>query len=94
MKAKYKHFVVIFFNSVNWVYVWWTRKNFQSSSGSVPVNMIGSLPETTDIADDEGSGEPFNDTNTMPPLSPLEIRQLTTTLGRLYTSCKFIQAAA
>ena len=75
---------------VNWLYVWWSRKHSQSSGAFAPVYSIGSLPQTTEVSDDEGTREPNNDTTAAPPpLSPVEIRQLTTTLGRLYTSCMF-----
>ena len=74
--------------SVNWVYVWWSSKYPQSSSSPPPVNIAGSLPDTGQTMTDE-MGEPVDEANTVPPLSPVEIRQLTTTLGRLYTSCKF-----
>ena len=76
--------------SVNWVYVWWSSKYPQSSSSPPPVNIAGSLSDTGQTVTEDEMGEPVDEANTVPPLSPVEIRQLTTTLGRLYTSCKFL----
>ncbi|KAL4220858.1 hypothetical protein ACF0H5_019125 [Mactra antiquata] len=78
--------------SVNWLFVWW-RNRCKVHTPSEPQSFYGSLsaPGTDTQSDNEEENQyPDTTTNTgtQPdvPLSPIELRQLTSTLGRLYNS--------
>ncbi|XP_052760579.1 protein brambleberry-like [Mya arenaria] len=83
---------LFFVCGVNYVYIWWKRKHRQNSASDPPYFLSGSLPapgqtgsqdaeETNQSPDTTTAGSPHDI-----PLSPVEIKQLTTNLGRLYHS--------
>ncbi|XP_060583072.1 protein brambleberry-like [Ruditapes philippinarum] len=78
---------------VNWIYIWWSRRH-KVKSRSDPPFVSGSLtaPGMEQHSDEDDENQ-FPDTTTtsagtphVTPLSPVEMRQLTTNLSRLYNS--------
>ncbi|XP_045162493.2 protein brambleberry-like isoform X2 [Mercenaria mercenaria] len=76
---------------VNWVYIWWSKRHKVTVTSESPF-LPGSLTAPgRELSDDEDENQ-FPDTTTNAgspadaPLSPVEMRQLTTNLGRLYNS--------
>ena len=80
---------------VNWMYNIWKRRlqACTSNSPEPPSYLTGSLQAVASGSHDGGDeGSQYPDTTTAGPqldvpLSPLEMRQLTNNLGRLYHSC-------
>lgn len=80
---------------VNWLYIWWCRKYRTAAASKPPLFLSGPLPTAGgDATADDDDQNQFPDTTTNPgapedtsiPLSPIELRQLTDCLGRLYNS--------
>jgi len=82
---------------VNWMYNIWKRRlqACTSNSPEQPSYLTGSLQAVASGSQDGvDEGSQYPDTTTAGPqldvpLSPLEMRQLTNNLGRLYHSCKY-----
>jgi hypothetical protein len=81
--------------TVNWIYIWWSRRHKVKSRPEPPF-VSGSLtaPGMEQHSDEDDENQ-FPDTTTtsagtphVTPLSPVEMRQLTTNLSRLYNSCE------